>query len=132
MRSPACAPAGAARPIQQSSATATPTTTLLTSRPMAATLDRAHTALVIFTQYYLDCLSHASYLIGDETSGRAVVVDPQRDVGGYLEDANEGGLTIEHIIETHVHADFLSGDRELTAKTGADIAYGEVAETDFP
>lgn len=85
-----------------------------------------------FTQYYLDCLSHASYLIGDTTTGRAVVVDPRRDVEVYLADAAEAGLTIELVIETHFHADFLSGHLELAAATGAEIAYGEVAETEFP
>src|SRR3954464_7835846 len=74
-----------------------------------------------FTQYYLQCLSHASYLIGDETSGRAVVVDPQRDVADYLADAAAAGLTIELVIETHFHADFLSGHLELAAATGAEI-----------
>jgi len=84
-----------------------------------------------FVQYYLDCLSHASYLIGDPTSGRAVVVDPQRDVSEYLADAAESGLTIEMIIETHFHADFLSGHLELAAATGADIVYSAVAEPEF-
>jgi len=86
---------------------------------------------LIFTQYYLDCLSHASYLIGDETTGRAVVVDPQRDVGGYLRDADAAGLTIERVIETHVHADFLSGHLELAARTGATISYGGAADVEF-
>jgi rhodanese-related sulfurtransferase len=86
---------------------------------------------VIFTQYYLDCLSHASYLIGDESTRRAVVVDPQRDVSGYLRDADAAGLTIERVIETHVHADFLSGHLELAARTGATISYGETADVDF-
>ncbi len=84
-----------------------------------------------FTQYYLDCLSQASYLIGDETTGRAVVVDPRRDVDEYLTDAKEAGLTIELVIETHFHADFLSGHLELAAATGASIAYSSVAETEF-
>lgn len=84
-----------------------------------------------FNQYYLDCLSHASYLIGDETTGRAVVVDPQRDVGEYLADAAEAGLTIEFVIETHFHADFLSGHLELAQATGAKIVYSAVAETEF-
>ncbi len=84
-----------------------------------------------FTQYYLDCLSQASYLIGDESSGRAVVVDPRRDVAEYLADAADAGLTIELIIETHFHADFLSGHLELAAATGAEIAYSSVAETEF-
>src|SRR5207244_10462831 len=70
-------------------------------------------AEVIFTQHYLACLSHASYVIGDETTGRAVVVDPRRDVGLYLEEAASNGLSIERVIETHVHADFLSGHLEL-------------------
>jgi rhodanese-related sulfurtransferase len=86
---------------------------------------------VIFTQYYLDCLSHASYLIGDESTGRAVVVDPQRDVSGYLRDADAAGLAIERVIETHVHADFLSGHLELAARTGATISYGDAADVDF-
>ncbi len=83
---------------------------------------------MIFKQYYLACLSHASYLIGDEQSGRAVVVDPQRDVAQYLCDAADAGLTIERVIETHFHADFLSGHLELQNATGAVISYGSVAE----
>jgi len=84
-----------------------------------------------FTQYYLDCLSHASYLIGDETTGRAVVVDPQRDIAEYVDDAKAAGLTIELVLETHFHADFLSGHLELAAETGAKIGYSSVAETEF-
>jgi glyoxylase-like metal-dependent hydrolase (beta-lactamase superfamily II)/rhodanese-related sulfurtransferase len=87
---------------------------------------------VIFTQHYLACLSHASYVVGDETTGRAVVVDPRRDVGVYLEEAAAHGLTIERVIETHVHADFLSGHLELAALTGAVISYGAGAELEFP
>src|ERR1700736_3424540 len=87
---------------------------------------------MIFTQHYLACLSHASYLIGDETSGRAVVVDPRRDVGVYLDEAAERGLHIERGIETHIHADFLSGHLELANFTGAVISYGEGAEVEFP
>lgn len=86
---------------------------------------------MIFTQYYLDCLSQASYLIGDETSGRAIVVDPRRDVAEYVNDAADAGLTIELVIETHFHADFLSGHLELAAATGAKIAFSSVAETEF-
>ena len=86
---------------------------------------------MIFEQHYLDCLSQASYLIGDETTGRAVVVDPRRDVAVYLDSAAEHGLAIELVIETHFHADFLSGHLELAAATGATIVYGEAAETDF-
>src|SRR5712671_2193250 len=87
---------------------------------------------VILTQHYLACLSHASYLIGDQTTGRAVVVDPRRDVGIYLEEAVERGLRIERVIETHVHADFLSGHLELADRTGAVISYGAGAEVGFP
>ena len=78
-------------------------------------------------QYYLGCLSHASYLIGDESTGLAVVVDPQRDVDEYLADAAEHGFTITKVIETHFHADFLSGHLELAARTDADIVYGAAA-----
>lgn len=87
---------------------------------------------MIFTQHYLACLSHASYVVGDTTTGRAVVIDPRRDVGVYLDEAATQGLTIERVIETHVHADFLSGHLELAAQTGAVISYGEGAETEFP
>ncbi|MGD9794317.1 MAG: rhodanese-like domain-containing protein [Acidimicrobiia bacterium] len=89
---------------------------------------------MFFRQYYLDCLSHASYLIGDTTSGLAVVVDPQRDVADYIADAGANGLRITKVIETHFHADFLSGHLELAALTGATIAYGRAAagRTEFP
>ena len=87
---------------------------------------------MIFTQYYLDCLSQASYLIGDESTGRAVVVDPRRDVDEYLRDAEAQGLTIELVLETHFHADFLSGHLELAEATGAEIGYSSVANAEFP
>ncbi|NCX32436.1 MAG: MBL fold metallo-hydrolase, partial [Actinobacteria bacterium] len=83
---------------------------------------------LVLKQYYLACLSHASYLVGDSTTGRAVVVDPQRDVSQYLKDAKLLGLTIELIIESHFHADFLSGHLELAAATGAPIGYGSAAK----
>ncbi|MGE3689638.1 MAG: MBL fold metallo-hydrolase, partial [Acidimicrobiia bacterium] len=67
---------------------------------------------MFFRQYYLGCLSHASYLVGDTTTGHAVVVDPQRDVAEYLADAESHGLTIVKVLETHFHADFLSGHLE--------------------
>ncbi len=82
---------------------------------------------MFFRQYYLDCLSHASYLIGDTRTGRAVVVDPQRDVDAYVADAAEHGLTIGQVLETHFHADFLSGHLELAERTGATIGYGRAA-----
>jgi hydroxyacylglutathione hydrolase len=87
--------------------------------------------VIYFRQYDLACLSLYSYLVGDTTTGRAVVVDPQRDIGEYLVDAEASGLTIERVIETHFHADFLSGHLELAAATGAVISYGSVAEPDF-
>ena len=83
-----------------------------------------------FQQFYLGCLSHASYLIGSK--GVAAVVDPQRDAGIYVEDAAKQGLRIEHVIETHLHADFISGHRELAAITGAKIYLGAAAGAKFP
>ncbi|MEU5541744.1 MBL fold metallo-hydrolase [Streptomyces sioyaensis] len=85
-----------------------------------------------FAQYYLDCLSQASYLIGDETTGRAVLVDPRRDTDEYVRDAKAAGLRIELVVETHIHADFLSGHLELARATGATVCFGEAAETGFP
>ncbi|MGW5151583.1 MBL fold metallo-hydrolase [Rhodococcus koreensis] len=87
---------------------------------------------MILEQYYIECLSHASYLIGDEGTGRAIVVDPRRDITDYLADANRHGLTIEGVINTHFHADFVSGHLELLDATGAWIGFGEAAETDYP
>ncbi len=87
---------------------------------------------MIFTQYYLDCLSQAAYLVGDETTGRAVVVDPRRDVAEYVADAQAHGLTIVGVVNTHFHADFVSGHLELARETGAWIGYGEAAQADFP
>ncbi|MFR9806994.1 MBL fold metallo-hydrolase [Pseudonocardia sp. RS010] len=85
-----------------------------------------------FTQYYLDCLSQASYLIADDTTKQAVVVDPRRDVAEYLADATAHGLTVVGVIDTHFHADFLAGHLELAAATGAWIGFGRRAEADFP
>src|ERR1700759_2071671 len=87
---------------------------------------------VKFVQYYLDCLSQASYLIGDESSGRAAVLDPRRDVQEYIDEAAADGLKIEFVIDTHGHADFLSGHLELAAATGAAIVYGAAADVHFP
>ena len=86
---------------------------------------------MIFEQYYLECLSQASYLIIDETTGRAVVVDPRRDIEQYLESAREHGAAIELVIETHFHADFVSGHLELAKATGAQIAFGARANPEF-
>src|SRR6516225_2956462 len=83
-----------------------------------------------FEQFYLGCLAHASYLLGSE--GEAIVVDPQRDVEIYLEAAQKRGLAIRHIFETHLHADFVSGHKELAARTGAAIYIGAAAGATFP
>ena len=83
-----------------------------------------------FEQFYLGCLAHASYMIGSE--GEAVVVDPQRDVDLYLQAAQEHGLQIRHVFETHLHADFVSGHKELAARTGAKIYIGAQAGATFP
>ena len=87
---------------------------------------------MIFTQYYLDCLSQASYLIADEGTGQAIVVDPRRDVEDYLADAQERGLQIVGVIDTHFHADFIAGHHEVAKATGAWIGFGEAANADFP
>ncbi|MFO0946364.1 MAG: hypothetical protein U1D30_10510 [Planctomycetota bacterium] len=68
---------------------------------------------MILKQYYLGCLSHASYLVADEKTKIAAVVDPQRDVEQYLRDAAEGGYSIRYVFLTHFHADFLAGHIEL-------------------
>ena len=82
-----------------------------------------------FEQFYLGCLAHASYMLASE--GEAVVVDPQRDVELYLKAAEDHGVTIRHIFETHLHADFVSGHRELAARTGATIYMGAQAGATF-
>jgi len=87
---------------------------------------------VILKQFYLECLSHASYLVGDETTKKAIVVDPRRDITDYLEEAQRSGLQIEGVINTHFHADFVSGHLELVEATGAWIGFGEAAQTDYP
>jgi hydroxyacylglutathione hydrolase len=83
-----------------------------------------------FEQFYLTCLAHASYMIGSE--GEAAVIDPQRDVDIYLQAAAEQNLEIRHIFETHLHADFVSGHKELAARTGAKIYIGARANAGFP
>lgn len=83
-----------------------------------------------FEQFYLGCLAHASYMLGSQ--GEAIVVDPQRDVDIYLKAAQEHNLKIRHIFETHLHADFVSGHKELAARTGAKIYMGANAGAAFP
>ncbi|HEV2904348.1 MAG TPA: MBL fold metallo-hydrolase [Pyrinomonadaceae bacterium] len=82
-----------------------------------------------FKQFYLGCLAHASYLIGSD--GEAAVVDPQRDVDQYIDEAAAQGLKIKYVIETHLHADFVSGHRELAERTGAEIVFGKEAGASF-
>ena len=86
------------------------------------------------SQHYLECLSHASYVVADTNSRIAAVVDPQRDISAYLTEAEENGFTIKYVVETHFHADFLSGHLELAEATGAEIVFGAQAagRTDFP
>lgn len=83
-----------------------------------------------FKQFYLGCLSHASYYLGSENE--AAIIDPQRDVDQYIAEAAANGQTIKYVIETHSHADFVSGHLELAAKTGAQVIYGQRANTQFP
>jgi len=82
-----------------------------------------------FKQFYLGCLAHASYLIG--SAGEAAVVDPQRDIEQYVNEAEAEGLKIKYVIETHLHADFVSGHRELAERTGAKIVFGRNANAAF-
>jgi hydroxyacylglutathione hydrolase len=86
---------------------------------------------MILKQFYLGCLAHASYLIGDETTHAAVVVDPQRDIDQYLAFAAEHGLEIRHVVLTHFHADFLAGHLELRDRTGARIYLGSAARAEY-
>ena len=86
---------------------------------------------MIFKQFYLNCLAHASYLIGDRETGIAAVVDPQRDVDRYLEFAGEHQLRIQHVILTHLHADFVAGHLELRDRVGATIYLGAKAQAEY-
>lgn len=86
---------------------------------------------MILKRFYLDCLAHASYLIGDEQTRTAVVVDPQRDVGPYLEEAERARLVIRHVFLTHFHADFIAGHLELRDRTGAAIYLGASACAEY-
>ena len=86
---------------------------------------------MFFKQYYLNCLAKASYLIGDEESKQALVVDPRRDVDIYLEEAKRQGLSITHAVLTHFHADFIAGHIELHDRVGATIALGARGEAQY-
>lgn len=83
-----------------------------------------------FKQFYLGCLAHASYLIGSK--GEGAVIDPQRDVFQYIAEAAKAGFDIKYVIETHLHADFVSGHRELADRTGAQIVFGNKSGVTFP
>jgi hydroxyacylglutathione hydrolase len=87
---------------------------------------------MILKQYYLGCLAHASYLLGDEASSTAVVVDPQRDIQQYLSDAESRGFHIRHVFLSHFHADFIAGHLELRDRCGATIHLGYRAEAEYP
>jgi len=83
-----------------------------------------------FRQFYVGCLAHASYLVGDQ--GEAAVIDPSRDIEMYLDEAERHGLVIRWVLESHLHADFVSGHRDLAARTGATIGIGARADAEFP
>ena len=87
---------------------------------------------MVLEQFYLNCLAHASYLIGDETTRTAAVIDPQRDIDRYLAFADERGLRIQHVFLTHFHADFIAGHLELRDRTGATIYLGAAAKAEYP
>src|SRR5271170_6615619 len=86
---------------------------------------------MVLKQYYLGCLAHASYLVGDETSATAIIVDPQRDIQQYVVDAANLGLQIRHVFLTHFHADFVAGHLELRDTCGATIHLGSRAEAEY-
>ena len=86
---------------------------------------------LILKQFYLNCLAHASYLIGDEATRTAAVVDPQRDIDRYLAFAAENNLQIKHVILTHLHADFIAGHLELRDRVGATIYLGAKARAEY-
>jgi hydroxyacylglutathione hydrolase len=86
---------------------------------------------MILKQYYLGCLAHASYLLGDEASATAIIVDPQRDIQQYLSDAEKSGLRIRHVFLTHFHADFAAGHLELRDRCGATIHLGSRARAEY-
>ena len=87
---------------------------------------------MILKQFYLNCLAHASYIVGDEESRLAAVIDPQRDIEQYLAFAREHDLRITHVFLTHLHADFIAGHLELRERTGATICLGAAASVEYP
>lgn len=87
---------------------------------------------MIVKQFYLNCLAHASYMIVDEGTKTAVVVDPQRDIDQYLQEAQSHGWKIKYVFLTHFHADFLAGHLELRDQTGSEVCLGSRAQPEFP
>src|SRR2546430_2574844 len=86
---------------------------------------------MILKQYYLGCLAHASYLLGDEATSTAIIVDPQRNIQQYLADAGKFGLQIRNVFLTHFHADFVAGHLELRDRCGATIHLGSRAQAEY-
>src|SRR5919198_2378930 len=86
---------------------------------------------MILKQYYLGCLAHASYLVADQEAKTAAVVDPQRDVDEYIEDAHRLGCRVDHVVLTHFHADFVAGHLELRDREGSTIHLGSRAEAEY-
>jgi len=86
---------------------------------------------MVFKQYYLGCLAHASYLLGDEATSTAIIIDPQRDIEQYLADAERFGLVIRHVFLTHFHADFLAGHLEIRDRCEASIHLGSRANAEY-
>src|SRR5215813_5892430 len=86
---------------------------------------------MILKQYYLGCLAHASYLLGDEASATAIIVDPQRDIQQYLDGAEDLGLQIRHVFLSHFHADFVAGHLELRDRCGAAIHLGSRSKAEY-
>jgi hydroxyacylglutathione hydrolase len=93
--------------------------------------DFKESSFVILKQFYLNCLAHASYVIGDQETRTAAVVDPQRDVDRYIDFALENGLQIKHVVLTHLHADFVAGHLELRDRVGATIYLGAAAKAEY-
>src|ERR1700731_2299932 len=87
---------------------------------------------MILKQYYLGCLAHASYLLGDEATATAIIVDPQRDIQQYVADAEKLALHIRHVFLTHFHADFIAGHLELRDRCGPTIYLGSRAKAEYP
>ena len=86
---------------------------------------------MLLKYFYDKALAQASYMVGCSETGEALIIDPSRDVTPYLEVARQEGLRITHVTETHIHADFVSGSRELAAKTGARLYLSDMGDKDW-